>query len=59
MKIPMADSEESSQKKFDMATLSKEERSNGVLLLNLKPEKVLKGLTRLEVFTGKRVALIP
>ena len=45
-------------KKFDMATLSQEEIDNGVLLLNLTPRKVLKGLTPLEVFTGKRVALI-
>jgi IS30 family transposase len=45
-------------KKFDMATLSQAELDNGVLLLNLTPRKVLKGLTPLEVFTGKRVALI-
>ena len=45
-------------KKFDMATLSQEEIDNGVMLLNLTPRKVLKGLTPLEVFTGKRVALI-
>jgi IS30 family transposase len=38
--------------------LSPEEIDNGVLLLNLTPKKVLKGLTPLEVFTGKRVALI-
>jgi IS30 family transposase len=45
-------------KKIDMATLSQEEIGNGIMLLNLTPRKVLKGLTPLEVFTGKRVALI-
>ena len=45
-------------KKFDMVTLSQKEIDNGVLLLNLTRRKVLKGLTLLEVFTGKRVALM-
>ncbi|MCK9175009.1 MAG: hypothetical protein M0O96_07000 [Desulforhopalus sp.] len=45
-------------KKFALATLSQKERDNGAMLLNLTPRKVLKGLTPLEVFTGKRVALI-
>ena len=45
-------------KKFDMATLTDEQIENRILLLNLTPRKVLGGLTPLEVFTGRRVALI-
>jgi len=41
-----------------MEILFQKERDNEVLLLNLTPGKVLKGLAPLEVFTGKRVALI-
>jgi len=42
-----------------MATLTDEQIEGRILLLNLTPRKVLGGLTPLEVFTGKRVALIP
>jgi transposase, IS30 family len=45
-------------KKFDMATLTDEEIDDRILLLNLTPRKVLGGLTPLEAFIGKRVALI-
>ncbi|EDP99107.1 IS30 family transposase [Shewanella benthica] len=45
-------------KKFDMARLTEEEIENRILQLNLTPRKILGGLTPLEVFTGKRVALI-
>ncbi len=45
-------------KKFDMATLTDEEIESRILLLNLTPRKVLGGLTPLEAFTGRRVALI-
>ena len=45
-------------KKFDMATLTDKEIENSIFLLNITPRKVLGGLTPLEVFTGKRVALI-
>jgi len=45
-------------KKFDMATLTDKEIEDNVFLLNMTPRKVLGGLTPLEVFTGKRVALI-
>ena len=45
-------------KKFDMATLTEAEIDNSILLLNLTPRKVLGGLTPLEAFIGKRVALI-
>ncbi len=45
-------------KKFDMATLTEKEIEDNAFLLNLTPRKVLGGLTPLEVFTGKRVALI-
>lgn len=45
-------------KKFDMATLTDEEIDNRILLLNLTPRKVLNGLTPLEAFIGRRVALI-
>jgi IS30 family transposase len=44
-------------KKFDTATLTKEDIEGRILLLNLTPRKVLGGLTPLEVFTGRRVAL--
>jgi len=45
-------------KKFDMATLTEEEIEDRILFLNLTPRKVLGGLTPLEAFTGRRVALI-
>jgi len=45
-------------KKFDMATLTDEQIEGRILLLNLTPRKVLGGLTPMEVFTGRRVALI-
>ena len=45
-------------KKFDMATLTDEEIEDTILMLNLTPRKVLGGLTPMEVFTGRRVALI-
>ncbi len=45
-------------KKFDFATLKKEQIDDEILLLNLTPRKVLRGLTPLEVFTGRSVALI-
>ncbi len=45
-------------KKFDMATLTDQEIEDTILLLNLTPRKVLGGLTPLEAFTGRRVALI-
>jgi IS30 family transposase len=45
-------------KMFDMATLTDKEIEDYVFLLNMTPRKVLRGLTPLEVFTGKRVALI-
>ncbi len=45
-------------KKFDMATLTEQEIEDRILLLNLTPRKVLGGLTPLEAFTGRRVALI-
>jgi transposase, IS30 family len=45
-------------KKFDMATLAEEEIEDAIFLLNLTPRKILEGLTPLEAFTGKRVALI-
>lgn len=45
-------------KKFDMATLADQEIKDRILLLNLTPRKVLGGLTPLEAFTGRRVALI-
>lgn len=45
-------------KKFDMATLTDREIDDEILLLNLTPRKVLDGLTPLEAFIGRRVALI-
>ena len=45
-------------KRFDLATLSEQEIEDGVFVLNLTPRKVLNGLTPLEAFTGRRVALI-
>lgn len=45
-------------KKFDLATLSDQEIQDGVFVLNLTPRKVLNGLTPLEAFIGRRVALI-
>jgi IS30 family transposase len=45
-------------KKFDMATLTDREIDDNILLLNLTPRKVLGGLTPLEAFIGRRVALI-
>jgi IS30 family transposase len=45
-------------KKFDMATLTENEIEDRILLLNLTPRKVLGGLTPMEAFIGKRVALI-
>jgi IS30 family transposase len=45
-------------KKFDIATLTDQEIADRVAILNLTPRKVLGGLTPIEVFTGKRVALI-
>ena len=45
-------------KKFDMATLAEQEIKDRILLLNLTPRKILGGLTPLEAFTGRRVALI-
>lgn len=45
-------------KKFDMATLTDKEIEDNILLLNLTPRKVLGGLTPLEAFIGRRVALI-
>lgn len=42
---------------FDMATLTDKEVEDRILLLNLTPRKVLGGLTPLEAFTGRRVAL--
>ena len=45
-------------KKFDMASLSKVEVENEILLLNFTPRKVLGGLTPWEAFNSKRVALI-
>jgi len=45
-------------KKFDMATLTDKDIEGRIFLLNLTPRKVLGGLTPLEVFIGKRVALI-
>jgi IS30 family transposase len=45
-------------KKFDMATLTEGEIEDRIFLLNLTPRKVLGGLTPLEAFTGRRVALI-
>ena len=45
-------------KRFDLATLSEQEIQDGVFVLNLTPRKVLNGLTPMEAFTGRRVALI-
>jgi len=45
-------------KKIDMATLTDEQIRDSILLLHLTPRKVLGGLTPLEVFTGRRVALM-
>jgi IS30 family transposase len=45
-------------KKFDMATLTDQEIEDRILLLNLTPRKVFGGLTPIEAFTGRRVALI-
>ncbi len=45
-------------KKFDMATLTDQEIEDRIFLLNLTPRKILGGLTPLEVFSGRRVALI-
>lgn len=45
-------------KRFDLATLSEEEIHDRVFVLNLTPRKVLNGLTPMEAFTGRRVALI-
>jgi IS30 family transposase len=45
-------------KKFDMATLTEKEIDDSIFLLNLTPRKVLGGLTPLEAFIGRRVALI-
>jgi len=45
-------------KKFDLATLTDKEIEDDILLLNLTPRKVLGGLTPLEAFIGRRVALI-
>jgi hypothetical protein len=57
MKIPLADSEESGQKKMIIQG-TQEEIDNGVLLLNLTPGKVLKGCPPLDVFIDKRVHLL-
>lgn len=45
-------------KKFDMGTLTEKEIDDAIFLLNMTPRKVLDGLTPLEAFIGKRVALI-
>jgi len=45
-------------KKIDMVTLTDQEIENSIFLLNITPRKVLDGLTPLEVFTAKRIALI-
>ena len=45
-------------KKFDMATLTEKEIDDSIFLLNLTPRKILGGLTPLEAFIGRRVALI-
>ena len=45
-------------KGFDISTLSEQEIEDRILLLNLTPRKVLGGLTPLEAFMGKSVALI-
>jgi len=45
-------------KKFDMAKLTDEEIDDNILLLNLTPRKVLGGITPLEAFIGRCVALI-
>ena len=45
-------------KKFDMATLTDKEIDDNILLLNLTPRKVLEGLTPLEAFIRRHVALI-
>lgn len=42
-----------------MATLTDEDIEGRILLMNLTSRKVLGGLTPLEVFTGRRVELIP
>ncbi|PID76654.1 MAG: hypothetical protein CSB24_05325 [Deltaproteobacteria bacterium] len=42
----------------DMSKISKKEIDDNIFLLNITPRKVLNGLTPLEVFTGKKVALI-
>ncbi len=41
-----------------MSKISKKEIDDNIFLLNITPRKVLNGLTPLEVFTGKKVALI-
>jgi IS30 family transposase len=41
-----------------MAILPDREIEDRILLLNLTPRKVLGGLTPLEAFSGRRVALI-
>ena len=41
-----------------MTTLTDEEIEDNILMLNLTPRKILGGLTPMEVFTGRRVALI-
>jgi IS30 family transposase len=45
--------------KFDLARLTNQDIERSILLLNLTPRKVLGGITLLEGFTGRRVALIP
>jgi hypothetical protein len=45
-------------KKIDRAKFIDQEIDNRILLLNLTPRKVLGDLTPLEVFIGRRVALI-
>ena len=45
-------------KGFDISVLSEQEIEDRILLLNLTPRKVLGGLTPLEAFLGKSVALI-
>ena len=45
-------------KKMAMSQLTEEDISNMELMINTMPRKVLGGLTPLEVYTGKSVALI-
>ena len=55
MKTPPVDSW---SKTFNIVTLSDLEIQDGVFGLKLTPRKLLNGLTPLEAFTGRRVALI-